>query len=145
MYDIVTSIEIDASPERVWDVLTNFREYDQWNPFIKGLKGSAVPGERLSFVAKFRGRDLPISARFVRCEPNREIRWYGPTSTVLGKLFRGEHYIRLEAVAEGRTRVEHGEQFDGVLVGFVWDRFRDSLLPSYVAMNEGLKRRAEAS
>lgn len=145
MYDIVTSIEIDASPERVWDVLTNFREYDEWNPFIRHLKGSAAPGERLSFVAQFRGRDLPISARFVRLEPNREIRWHGPTSSVLGKLFRGEHYIRLEPAGDGRTRVEHGEQFGGVLVGFVWERFKDSVMPQYIAMNEGLKRRAEAS
>ncbi|MFM2360786.1 MAG: hypothetical protein RLY16_2779, partial [Bacteroidota bacterium] len=37
--EIKTTIEIHASPARVWEVLTNFDEYPNWNPFIKSLKG----------------------------------------------------------------------------------------------------------
>jgi uncharacterized protein YndB with AHSA1/START domain len=39
MKEIDKEIEIDASPERVWDVLTDFSSYPQRNPFIREIEG----------------------------------------------------------------------------------------------------------
>jgi hypothetical protein len=41
-----TAIDIDATPERVWEVLTDFAAYPQWNPFME-ITGTPRVGERL--------------------------------------------------------------------------------------------------
>ncbi|HEX8861704.1 MAG TPA: SRPBCC family protein [Actinomycetes bacterium] len=40
-------MEIKATPERVWQVLTDFAAYPDWNPFITRASGTARPSERL--------------------------------------------------------------------------------------------------
>ena len=42
-----TEIEIGATAERVWDILTDFAAYPAWNPFIPRLDGSVAVGARL--------------------------------------------------------------------------------------------------
>jgi len=40
-WHIATEILIQAPPTRVWQVLTDFGAYPQWNPFIVSLQGEA--------------------------------------------------------------------------------------------------------
>jgi hypothetical protein len=47
MREISSSIDIAASPEQVWDVLTDFAGYNTWNPFIREGAGEAVVGGEL--------------------------------------------------------------------------------------------------
>ncbi|MGZ5382453.1 MAG: SRPBCC family protein [Acidimicrobiia bacterium] len=42
MRSIETSIEIDAQPARVWEVLTGFERYPEWNPFVASLHGKSI-------------------------------------------------------------------------------------------------------
>ena len=41
-------IDIDATPDEVWEVLTDFDDYGDWNPFITSITGPAEPGARLA-------------------------------------------------------------------------------------------------
>jgi len=40
-------IEIDAPPERIWAVVTDFGAYQEWNPFIRRISGELREGARL--------------------------------------------------------------------------------------------------
>ena len=44
MRQIHTEIIIQASAQRVWDVLTDFEAYPQWNPLITSVQGQARVG-----------------------------------------------------------------------------------------------------
>ena len=44
MHEFCTEIEIQASDTRVWQLLTDFANFPQWNPFIHRAKGEAKVG-----------------------------------------------------------------------------------------------------
>ncbi len=39
MKQIETEILINAKPDKVWQVLTDFESHSKWNPFIKSISG----------------------------------------------------------------------------------------------------------
>jgi hypothetical protein len=46
-HEIITTISISASPERVWEVLMDFARYPEWNPFVRSIEGSPTEGSVL--------------------------------------------------------------------------------------------------
>ena len=44
---ITTHIDIQATPEQVWQVLTDFKLYQSWNPFIRKIEGKLNAGQKL--------------------------------------------------------------------------------------------------
>ena len=144
MLAVRTEIDIDAPPSRVWQILTAFQSYDDWNPVVQRVRAELRTGGSIRFVLPYGGIKLPIAARLINVEPERELRWKGPSSDLLGSIFRAEHYLRLKPLPDQRTRLIHGEQFGGLFPQALWGRLRSELLPRYNGMNEALKRRAEA-
>ncbi|MFW6079186.1 MAG: SRPBCC family protein [Gemmatimonadota bacterium] len=103
MTELETSIEIDASPERVWAVLTDFRSYPEWNPFVRRIEGELRTGSRLRVRLEPPGmRGMTLRPRLVAVEPPRVLRWLGHLG--LPRLFDGEHGFRIEPLASGRVR-----------------------------------------
>ncbi|MFQ5793715.1 MAG: SRPBCC family protein [Candidatus Bipolaricaulia bacterium] len=49
MKEIQTEVEIDASAERVWQLLTDFAAFPEWNPFIRRASGKVKTGTRRGF------------------------------------------------------------------------------------------------
>ena len=45
--EIKTEILINATPEKIWSILTNFENYSNWNPFIKSIKGEVKVGNKI--------------------------------------------------------------------------------------------------
>ena len=41
------TIDIDATPEQIWEALTGFDAYEGWNPFMRRVDGAAVVGRKL--------------------------------------------------------------------------------------------------
>ena len=41
-------VDIEATPQRVWQVLTDVSAYPQWNPFITSTEGTSGAGGRVS-------------------------------------------------------------------------------------------------
>ncbi len=138
---IETSIEINASPERVWRILTDFPSMPSWNPFIRSISGDLSTGSRLSVHIAPPGRTgMRFAPKILVLEPMRELRWLG--RLLLPGLFDGEHYFLLDPIGEERTRLTHGEKFSGILIAL----FGGGLAATeagFVAMNDALKQRAE--
>jgi len=38
---------VDSTPEKIWSVLTNFKEYNNWNPFMIKIIGDAKLGSKI--------------------------------------------------------------------------------------------------
>lgn len=50
MKELRTEIEIQASPDKVWEILTNLDQYPDWNPFIHHAIGAAKLGEKVDIT-----------------------------------------------------------------------------------------------
>ena len=137
-----TDIAIDATPRRVWEVLTDFSAYPDWNPFIRRIAGPATEGSRLEVdLQPPGGRGITIRPTVKSAKPERELRWLGHLG--VPGLFDGEHAFRLETLGDGRTRLVHEETFGGLLAPIVLNRIGEQTRQGFVAMNEALKSRAE--
>ncbi|MHB1281104.1 MAG: SRPBCC family protein [Acidithiobacillus sp.] len=144
MHQIVTEIDIAASPERVWSILMDFSAYPQWNPFIRSLSGVAKPGEKLRVtIQPEERRAMTFRPRVLTAIAQQELRWLGRLG--FPRLFDGEHYFQLAALSNGDTRFTQGEQFSGILVGVFISSVEAATKAGFHAMNQALKNRAEAN
>ena len=136
-----THVDIEATPDRVWEVLTDLPAYPEWNPFIVRAEGVVEPGCRLTLTMQPVGaRAMTLRPRLVEVATNRELRWWGKVG--IPGLMDAEH-VRLLLPQAGGTRLVHQETFRGVLVPLVAASLDRNTLPAFVAMNEALKERVE--
>ena len=138
---LFTDVDIDATPQQVWEVLTDLAAFPAWNPFIVWAEGVVEPGRRLTLrMQPVGGRAMTLRPRLVAVDMPRELGWRGKLG--MPGLMDAEHTFTLEPRGSG-TRLVHQETFRGVLVPFVSASLDRNTLPAFVAMNEALKSRAE--
>jgi hypothetical protein len=141
--DLRAERDIDASPDRVWEVLTRFEEFASWNPFIVSIEGRPDVGARLRVrLEPPRGRGVTLRPTVTISEPRRAFGWLGRFG-VRG-LFDGAHRFDLEARPDGGTRFVQSEHFRGALVPLLRRSLRTNTLAGFEAMNRALEERAEA-
>ena len=133
--------EIDAPPEVVWDVLTEFDQYPSWNPFYRSIEGDLAEGERLRIrIDPPESRAVTFEPELLFVEENRRLVWLGRLGVPFA--FDGYHEFHLEPVDGGeRTRLLQRETVRGALVPLLFDR--DEIERGFRAMNEALSSRAE--
>jgi len=140
--EIDTTVDVAAGPTRVWEILTDFDAYPEWNPFIRRIAGGLTPGATLDAFMKPAGsRGMGFKPTVIAAEPNRELRWLG--HLWVPGLFDGEHVFRIEEIAPGRCRLHHSESFKGILAPLLIRFLESSSRKGFEAMNQGFKARAE--
>jgi len=137
--EIRTEIEIESSAERVWNLLTDFAHFPEWNPFICQVKGSASTGNQLTVtIQPPGGKTMTFKPHVLDAQPNRQLRWIG--RVLIRGLFDGEHSFGIEPLGENRVRFTHRERFSGLFVPF-FSTGRSQ--QGFEEMNKALKTRAE--
>ncbi len=142
MHEIETEIEIAATADRVWSILTDFPAFAAWNPFIRSIEGVPRAGNQLSVsIQPVGGKAMTFQPKVLASNPGVELRWLG--HFLVRGIFDGEHYFQLFPAAPGRLRFVQGEKFNGLLVGLAKATLERGTRPGFIAMNEALKARAE--
>jgi hypothetical protein len=140
--ELTSEIEIDATPERVWSVLSDFGKFPEWNPFIRSISGKAEKGERLNVTLHpSGGRTINMSPTVLEAEPGRELRWIGHLG--ISGLFDGQHIFELKPSGTGKTTFVQRELFGGILLPFLTGMLRGETARGFSEMNTALKERAE--
>ena len=139
---IETQIDIDASGSRVWDILTDFERYPEWNPFVRTIRGEAREGARLDVeLGPPGGKVMTFRPTVTRAAPRAAFSWLGTLGA--SWIFRGEHSFRLEPLDGGRTRFYHSETFGGILVPLLRKSLDTDTRRGFEAMNQAIKQEAE--
>lgn len=99
------SVEVSASPDEVWTILSDIGDWPTWNPDVREARliGDLAAGSRF----EWRAGPGTISSVLRSVEPRRELGWSGKTMGV-----HAVHVWRLESTPRG-TRVTTEESWDG--------------------------------
>ena len=135
--EITTEIKINASPEKVWSILTDFDTYGEWNPFITSIEGDARVGGRI----KAHIGNMTFKPTILAFDENQEFRWIG--RLFFKGLFDGEHKFALIKNEDGTTTFRQSEKFNGLMVGIFPKKLYVDTTNGFNEMNRQLKERAE--
>jgi hypothetical protein len=143
MQTLHASIEADAPAERVWDVVTDFPRYPEWNPFIVRATGEQRVGARLEITIRPPGtRAVSFKPRVLDLQPGRLLRWKG--RLWVPGLFDGRHALVVEERPGGGSRFTTHEEVSGILLPFLGKVMRASQA-GFEQMAEAVRRRAEVA
>jgi hypothetical protein len=138
---VATAIDIEAAPERVWEVLTDFAAYSEWNPFIVRAVGTPTPGSRLTLrIRSSAGWSATNKATVLAAVPGVVLRWSARIIPIPG-LAAGRHEFTLSATRTG-TRLTQSEQFSGALVPVIGKLLVKTERDFHI-FNEALKKEIE--
>jgi hypothetical protein len=133
------SSTIRATPEAIWDILTDAPAYTSWDNGVVRVEGRILPGETIKVVSEANpGRTFPVKVS--GWQPGVSMEWSG--GMPLG-LFHGVRTFSLAPAGEGSTSFKVREEYTGPLLGLMWRTIPD-LGPSFAKFADGLKRHAES-
>ena len=121
-------IEIDASAETVWNILSDFESWPRWNPDIESVKLKGRFGEG----AKFSWKTGPgtIRSKLEEIKPQEKLAWAGKTFGI-----KAIHIWKIEQT-DGGTVVTTEESWDGLHVS-VFRKYFGRMLKN--SIDNGLK------
>ncbi|MDD4992806.1 MAG: SRPBCC domain-containing protein [Paludibacter sp.] len=140
--EIKTDILIDATPDKIWAILTNFDNYPNWNPFIKSIKGDVKVGNTIIVRLEPPGaQGMTFKPKVLAFDAHKEFRWLG--HLIIPGLFDGEHKLALTDNGNGTTTFTQSEKFKGILVPLLKQMLDGSTRNGFILMNKKLKELAE--
>ena len=140
----ITAItQIDATPDQVWQVLTDTAAYPDWNPFVRRLDGALETGQRITVdlqpdPAK---KAQTLKPRIVEVQPGRSFTWLGHVG--VAGLLDGRHSSTVEPNGDG-ARLEQHEVLSGVLTPLFRSMLTTQTPAAFQASNDALADRARA-
>ena len=135
-------VSIDAPAMVVWQVLTDFAAYGDWNPYTPRIKGPCVLDGHIRLHVRLK-RGVPMmvqTERITVLEAGRVLGWsVHPGSAGL----RVERMQWIEPLADARCRYRSFERFSGLLLPGTRRLTGRRLEQGLADVAEALRRRAE--
>lgn len=141
---VKAEIEIDAPPERVFDILTDLDRYEEWNPFTPSIKSTLEIGAAVRMrVRLLEGKRLFRQVEYVTAnERPRKLCW--GANIPLRPLIRADRCQTLEALELDRTRYICTDEISGWLTPIVMRYFGAAMQRGFEDCAFALKQRAES-
>jgi len=137
--ELSAEISINASGAHVWNVLTDFEKYEQWNPFIHRIVGEPKEGSTIKIQLRTPGgKNRQYEPVITKLDRGRELRWVGKSM-----LLTGEHIFAIEERQADNILFIQREIFGGLLTAFFGRSTHRDIEAGFRQMNEALKERAE--
>ncbi|MDB5216528.1 MAG: Polyketide cyclase/dehydrase [Myxococcaceae bacterium] len=132
------SIDIQAAPERIWEILTDAADFPRWNSTVTRIKGTIAAGEKLALeVPAAPGRTF--TPKVTELDAARRMVW----ADGMAPMFKGVRTFTLAPKGDGSTTFTMEEVFSGIMLPMIKGSLPD-FAPSFEVYAEDLKREAEA-
>jgi uncharacterized protein YndB with AHSA1/START domain len=143
--ELRTSVDVDATPELVWEVLTDVPAYPQWAPVLTGAEGTFADGGRvtLHFPSGHPLLRTTVPARVLEVTPCRRLRFALrlPRLGVPG-LLDTDHTMTIDE-QDGGVRLWLQIRFGGLLLPLLTRSLNRDRAPEFSPVAALLKARIE--
>ena len=138
-FSLMCRVEVDirASAQTIWSLLTDAQGFPRWNSTVAGIEGQIREGERLRL--RVPGEDRTFTPKVSGVVPNQRMTW----SDGFSPMFKGVRTFELRPGSDGTTCFAMEEQFSGLVLLFIKDSLPD-FGPIFERYALDLKRAAEA-
>jgi hypothetical protein len=131
------TINIRASADRIWRLLTDARDFPRWNSTVAGIDGDIREGGRLR--VRVPGTDRVFSPTVSGVVPNARMTWTGG----FAPMFKGVRTFALTPRADdGSTDFAMAEQFSGLMLPLIRKQLPD-FGPVFTRYANDLRQEAE--
>ncbi len=138
--NISTSIEINATPEKVWSVLADIDNWSKWTQFIASFEGDFQKDGQIKVVFNTPDGQVPFNRTLVIFEENRIFCWEGKA---LMPGSKDHHLFYLEAINDGKTKLTQADGFHGIERTPEIAEMEKQMEGLYALMNKELKAYVE--
>ncbi len=138
MMETTVSININTSPEKIWEILTNGPRYTSWNSTVISLEGNIKKGEKIK---------LTSTSDPKRVFKLNVVEFDSPTKMVWSDgnfMFKGVRTFSLDKKSDGSTDFKMTEVFSGLMLPLIAKSLPD-FKPYFQKFAEDLKVVAENS
>ena len=133
-----STVVIEASPEKIWNVLSDLSAWPTWDPFCEKVVGELKLGATVKVFTKLSpGRAFPV--KVVELAPGEKMTWSG--GMPLG-LFKGVRTFTLVQAGPGRVTFTLHEIFSGPMLRLIGKSIPD-MTDAFNKFGSGLKNKAE--
>jgi hypothetical protein len=130
-------VDIKATPEKVWSLLTNVADTPRWNSTVTQIDGRVALGGRLTIKVPISTRTFKVKVD--RLEPHTRLVWSDGNA-----VFRGVRTYTLTPKGGGSTAFSMEEVFTGFLLPLIGLSLPD-FKPVFEQYAADLKKEAERS
>ena len=138
-----TEIIIDAKPEVVWEVLTNFDAMPEWSTTLQGIDGVFRDKEEVVVRYKLKPNKSKITMynQVIRIKEGSQFGWSG---NVFSLGMRDNHQFILQELPDGRTKFIQEDDAQGGLTWLVAPIVTNVFVKMYSTFNIDLKKQIES-
>ncbi len=138
-----TTFPIRASADAVWEVLTDFERYSEWNPSLPSISGELQPGSTVSLTLAMPGRpSVNVKAELGEVARGKRLTWHGNIGA--DWLFAGTREFLIDEHADGTVSLTHVEDISGALFPLFRAVMGGAIQRHHDDLNVALTKRAEA-
>jgi hypothetical protein len=135
--EIAVAININATPAKIWALLTHAKDFPRWNSTIQSIDGVIAMGEKVKLKAKI-SPDRTFNLLVTKFEPNATLVWQDG----MAPMFKGIRTYTLTSKNDGTTDVSMVEVFSGLMLPMIASSLPD-FSPSFEQYATDLKKEAE--
>ncbi len=139
---VFTEIEINATPEQVWSVLTDWNKLKEWSSSFIGISTERL-SEGETFISYFKNplTGKPIELPHI-CTEYEEGRKFGWSGNLIGKTI-DHHIYSVEPTKQGTTLFRQEDGLHGPHSKFLNILAKHKMMAMYKRFNQELKKRVE--
>jgi hypothetical protein len=144
---IRSEIDIDASVQKVWDIIVDLGRYPEWNPFTPRVGAKKiVVGDEFLLDCQMTEKQLLKDERevFLAYEPEQHKLCWGTSRTRGRPGIKSYRWQICEALEGDRTHFINYEEFHGILAPLVNLLYGKKLQRAFDSYCRALKKRAES-